>query len=188
MKDNRVSHHLVRYGQLGIVGHFRRSDSVVYPRATKVICRTPRGLELGEVLAEVEDAIDETAVGIEGEVLRRVTAEDELLQQRLILHRDEAYAACQRLLDERNIVAALVDVEVLFDGRNLIFYFLGEITPEAEEITAELAQAYEAKSQIGQFADAIEMGCGPDCGSDATGCSSGACATCVVASACHKPG
>ena len=167
---------------------------MVYPRATRVVCRTPRGLELGEVLAQVEDGIvgadgsDQNAVGIEGEVIRRVTAEDDLLQQRLVLHRDEAFDACQQLLDERNVSAALVDVEVLFDGRNLIFYFLGEIVPEAEAITAELANAYEAKSQIGQFAEALDLGCGPDCGTDdAAGCSSGACATCVVASACDKP-
>jgi hypothetical protein len=145
---------------------------MVYPRATRVVCRTPRGLELGEVLAQVEDGIvgadgsDQNAVGIEGEVIRRVTAEDDLLQQRLVLHRDEAFDACQQLLDERNVSAAVV----------------------AEAITAELANAYEAKSQIGQFAEALDLGCGPDCGTDdAAGCSSGACATCVVASACHKP-
>ena len=185
-----VSKHLVRYGQLGIVGRFRCPDATVYPRSSRVICRTPRGLEVGEVLSPIDDATsaDDVESQMGGEILRKTTSEGDLLQQRLILHRDEAFTACQHLLAEREVETVLVDVEVLFDGRNLIFYFLGEITSEAEAITNELAAAYEAKSQIGQFADTLATGCGPDCGTEeAAGCSSGACATCVVASACHKP-
>ena len=42
-------HHLVRVGALGHVGRFTAVDAVRYPRDSRVVVRTGRGLELGEV-------------------------------------------------------------------------------------------------------------------------------------------
>ena len=50
-----------------------------------------------------------------------------LLAARLEKHRHEAYHACCDLLTEAQIPAVLVDVEHLFDGQGLFFYFLGEV-------------------------------------------------------------
>ena len=36
-----------------------------------------------------------------------------------------------------------MDVEHLFDGRSLFFHFLGDVPPEVEAVTQELAEAYE---------------------------------------------
>ena len=44
-----LGQHFVRIGLLGSVGRFASADSQRYPRAARVICRTPRGLEVGEV-------------------------------------------------------------------------------------------------------------------------------------------
>ena len=65
-------------------------------------------------------------------------------------------------------------------------FFLGEVSPQIEILTRELAEAYESKVQFRQFTDAVERGCGPDCGTDAAaGCgTSGGCSTCAIASAC----
>ncbi len=41
-----------------------------------------------------------------------------------------------------------MEVEYLFDGRTLCFYFLGEMTPELDVVTAELAEVYEAEAQL----------------------------------------
>ena len=78
-----------------------------------------------------------------------------------------------------------MDVEHLFDGASLYFYFLGEVTSQIEAITRELADAYDSKVQFRQFADAVERGCGPDCGTEAAeGCGTG-CSSCAIASACQ---
>jgi hypothetical protein len=82
--------------------------------------------------------------------------------------------------------AVLMDVEHLFDGQTLLFYFLGEITPELEALTDELAELYELHVQFRRFAEAVTTGCGPGCGTEAAtggGCTS--CGTgCAVAGAC----
>ena len=174
--------HLVRVGQLGHIGRF--TSSVRYARGSRVLCRTRRGIEAGEVLALAGDGSGES----DGQLLRRMTTADELLLARLERHRDEAYAACAGMLRERGIPAVLMDVEHLFDGQSLYFYFLGEVTPELDQITGELAETYETKVQFRKFAEAVTAGCGPGCGTEASGagCGSGGCSTCAVA--CGKRG
>jgi hypothetical protein len=163
------------------------ADAVCYPRRTRVICRTARGVELGEVLSSAPS--DE--VGAEdGLILRGVTIEDDLLLERLERKRHDAFLACERLLQERGVPDLLIDVEHLFDGEALYFYFLGEPSPAATQLTQELAEAYDAQAQIRQFADTLTAGCGPGCGTEEAenGCGSGAvgCSTCAVLSACAK--
>jgi cell fate regulator YaaT (PSP1 superfamily) len=179
--------HLVRVGALGTVGWFAAADHARYPRRTRVVCRTKRGLEVGEVLAENEAQQASAAEAPSlGTLLRRLSVEDDLLLARLDRHRHEAWEACSRLIEKRSIPAVLIDVEPLFDGSSLIFYFLGEVTAEIEVLTADLAETYESKVQFRKFAETLEEGCGPGCGTDeAAGCGTG-CASCAVAAACHK--
>jgi hypothetical protein len=177
--------HLVRVGALGQVGRFAAVDAMRYPRHSRVIVRTRRGLELGDVLSPPDDSDDGRAFA-DGEILRRMTIEDELLEARLEKHRRAAYEACAALLDENGIGAVLVDVEHLFDGQGLFFYFLGDVPPELESYTERLAETYEAKVQFRKFTETLIEGCGPGCGTEEVkgrgGCE--ACTSCAVASAC----
>ena len=49
-----------------------------------------------------------------------------------------------------------MDVEHLFDGQTLLFYFLGEMTPELEAITGELAELYETHVQFRRFSRSVD--------------------------------
>lgn len=176
--------HLVRVGALGAVGSFTSVDAVLYPRASRVVVRTGRGLEVGEVLAG-PDA--ETHLDSDGSILRGITVEDDLLLARLERNRAEAYEACANRLAELNLSVALMDVEQLFDARTLVFYFLGEMTPEVAAVTAELADLYESRVQIQKFVDAVNEGCGPGCGTDAAAGCKTCVAGCAISAACsHK--
>lgn len=177
--------HVVRYGLLGHLGRFASVDAVRYPRASRVVLRTGRGLEVGQIVAEPEDRPGWSAADATGQILRRMTVQDELLEARLDRRRHEAFDACSQLLTSRGIDAALVDVEHLLDGEGLFFYFLGDPPREMAEITGELASTYEAAVEFRQFVDTLTEGCGPGCGTEAAtggGCST--CSGCSVASAC----
>ena len=177
-------HHLIRVGAMGHVGRFVAVDATRYPRRTRVIVRTVRGLEIGEVLAPPAQDSDGAA---DGAILRGMTVEDQLLEVRLEKNRQRAFTACADLLARRQLRATLLDVEQLFDGRRLFFYFLGDVQPEVAALTHELADAYDAEVQMRKFSAMLTAGCGPGCGTDAAiggGC--GSCgAGCAVAGACR---
>ncbi|MDG2382425.1 MAG: PSP1 C-terminal domain-containing protein [Pirellulaceae bacterium] len=182
--NNLLAIHFVRIGLLGHIGRFTAADRQQYAHGRRVVCRTSRGLEIGEVLGMADEFSSDSVA--DGTLLRSVTPEDELLLARIEKHQEQAYAECVSLLTEREINATLMDVEHLFDGQSLYFYFLGEVTPEIESITRDLSEAYESKVQFRQFADAVSRGCGPDCGTEsASGCGTG-CGSCSIASACHS--
>lgn len=174
--------HLVRVGTLGAVGRFTAVDAVCYPRYSRVVVRTPRGLELGEVLTPSDQVLSDAPA--DGSILRGVTVEDQLLVARLTKNGNEAFAACSARIAERNLPAVLMEVEPLFDGQTLVFYFLGDMTPELETLTSELAELYESHAQVRRFTEAVTVGCGPDCGTQDGGecksCASG----CAIAGAC----
>lgn len=193
--------HLVRLGPFGHVGRFLPVEAAQYARGSRVVCRTRRGLEVGQVLAVDSSATAMTPAApsarnfmqpnADGELLRKVTVEDDLLLARIEQRKQEAFDACTRLLTERGISAALMDVEHLFDGQSLYFYFLGSPPAEAELLTAELAAAYDSAVEFQKFTDAVEVGCGPHCGTEeAAGCgsgnASGGCSSCLIAAACAK--
>jgi hypothetical protein len=88
-------------------------------------------------------------------------------------------------LQERGVNAVLVDVEHLFDGQGLYFYFLGDVPDEVSAMTDELAEAWEARVQFRRFTERLTNGCGPDCGTGASQCGAacgtgGGCSTCAV--------
>jgi hypothetical protein len=176
-----LGQHFVRVGILGSVGRFAAADRQRYARGARVICRTPRGLEVGQVLSAADAKGDQPC---DGTLLRRATVQDDLLIARLEKNRDEAFAACSQRLLQLDCPAVLLDVEHLFDGQSLYFYFLGDSTSQLDALTAELAEVYEAKAQLQKFAETLTAGCGPHCGTDeATGCGS-ACGSCAVSGAC----
>lgn len=175
--------HLARYGQFGYLGLFQAVDAAVYPRNARVVLRTPRGLEIGRVVAPPDDLA--THGPADGQILRHITAADDLLAERLARRRDDAFVACQALLAAEGIETPLIDVEHLLDGEKLYFYFLGDPPPQAAEITDRLASTYEAAVEFRKFAETLAEGCGPGCGEEKAGdggCSS--CGGCAVASAC----
>ncbi|MGE3410592.1 MAG: PSP1 C-terminal domain-containing protein [Pirellulales bacterium] len=177
-----MSHHLLRVGVLGNVGRFASADAVRYPRGTRVIARTVRGLETAEVLSHAAATQGEP----DGLILRGMTVEDDLLDARLRKNRSEALAACEDRIRQHGLSADLLDVEHLFDGESLYFYFLGDAPPELAGLTAELASLYEAQVQFRRFSEAVETGCGPGCGTDeATGhCGTSYATSCAIAGAC----
>lgn len=196
-----------------MIGRFAAVDARVYPHRSRVIVRSGRGLEQGLVLsppaemsrvddpglaatdvAEAPTAVDVAPTDVarsnvepgDGVILRGMTVEDELLAARLEANKAEAFAACAARLETLDEPATLIDVECLFDGRTMVFYFLGEMTARLEALTSELAELYDGTAQIRKFGEVLATGCGPDCGTEKAeggGCSS--CGTgCAVASAC----
>lgn len=185
----------IRVGSMGELWHCATADESEYRRGERVVCRTPRGLEIGTITApgqtpaataEAEEHSPRRP--LDGKILRRTTTEDELLDARLLRYKRQAVEGCRREIAERGHGATLIDVDHLFDGRTLIFYFLGEIDEELQGLTESLSSLYEQRVRTKHFAKLLAQGCGPGCGTEAKGgCgTSGGCAVCLAAAACGK--
>jgi cell fate regulator YaaT (PSP1 superfamily) len=183
--------HFVKIGLMGVLGKFEASDFRTYSRDQRVICRTRRGLEWGTVVCDIghRDSDDrqvtsDATVTSDGQLLRTTTPDDEMIVERLDRFRDRAFEACRELLAKRDLRVTLVDVEHLFDGESLFFYFLGETDSRIEAITEELAEAYDRKVRFKKFAESLSQGCGPTCGTEESSCKSSGCGSCALSGSC----
>ena len=178
--------HLVKIGLLCQIGRFTSVDGRLFNRHDEVVCRTSRGLEVGLVLCPID--IKTTQQELDGQLLRPVTPDDRLILNRIHRFRDKAFIACNQLIEQRGLEAVLVDVEHLFDGQSVYFYFLGEVSEAVHNLTTELGAEYEKKVRFRKFAETLAQGCGPDCGTGAAKCSSAGCSTCGISGACKTGG
>lgn len=183
--DFRFMHPVfVRIGSLAEV-HAATAGGPI-DRGRRVIVRTARGIELGEVVGPrragdlAGDSSRESTPTVR--VVRPTTEEDELLIRRLDRHKRRAVEECREALSDSGSTACLLDVDQLFDGGTLIMHFLGEVDSVAQSITRSIAEKYESIVRSRHFAKLLSDGCGPDCGTaEGGGCgTSGGCAGCAV--------
>jgi len=170
--------------RLGTRGECRpvASGWVALHRGDRIVCRTDRGLELGQVLSACVSDHEEPV----GRWVRRAQPEDELLWSKLQELSFEAAEACQSYLREQRSSDVLLDVEPLLDGKTLYFHFLGEPSVGLAAHLEQLVDVYQMSVAGSQFAMAVEQGCGPECGTSSKGsCGSGGCSSCAVVKRCR---
>ncbi len=177
--------YFARVGLLGQIGRFLAVDSMLYGRGERVICRTARGIESAEILGPLRNhyPLDQ----FDGQLLRRFTVEDKILWSNLSVLASEARDACQAWLEQRQLGGLLIDVEPLLDGRTLYFHFLADVPDEVQQHIDGLASVYERQVRKSKFAQLLESGCGPGCGTAEAknGCGTrGGCAVCQIAKRC----
>ncbi len=153
-------------------------------RGERIICRTARGIEMGEVLATTQPEYIECAAP--GTFIRKSRPEDQLLWRQLTSLSVDANVACQAFLKVKASPDVLLEVEPLIDGRTLYFHFLGSPSPETDLHVQELSEIYQKSVASSRFAALLEHGCGPGCGTkEKSGCGTGGgCAVCAIAGGC----
>lgn len=185
---NSVDHDLYLV-QCGANAEIYRLDSTNkgLNRAMEVIVRTDRGLELGKILGSAswlgcKDLLT-------AKFVRRCQPEDRLLWGQLVALSQDSAKACQKFLEDRGSPDVLIEVEPLLDGKTIFFHFLGEISSSTEDYVEQLAEVYRNEIASSKFANQLETGCGPGCGTSAKsscGTSSG-CSTCSLRGGCSIP-
>ena len=180
---DRTGLYLVRFGTQREVIQVQ-AGAISLSRGEHIICRTPRGIEMGEVLAATHPEYIETATA--SKYIRKSRPDDELLWRQLTSLSVKASTACQAFLYGQAIPDVLLEVEPLFDGRTLYFHFLGTPSYETEQHVQELSDIYQKSVASSRFASLLEHGCGPGCGTkEKSGCGTGGgWAVCAIAGGC----
>ena len=161
-------HYIVRHGVMRFLGDYEPAQDARYWRNDDVILETERGLEVGEVLSEATPRalqyIDEPTRGI---ILRAMTNDD---RNRLLdtqAREEHAFRCCGEFIRQRQLQMELVDVEQLFGGERIIFYFLAEKRVDFRELVKDLAREYRTRidmRQIGVRDEAKLLADYGDCG------------------------
>lgn len=167
MPDSKLT--LVRYGSVPEVARFVLRDQPLPARGERVVVRTHRGLQLGELLEQVRGEDED----IDFELVRIATPDD-TAQARLLQTQCEAefYEWCRRLI-LWNLPLELIDLERTLDDEKLILYVLTDRGPA----TTQLA-LYAAAEGLGLIevqpvsaAGLVTVPSGGGCGSGGCGCS-----------------
>ncbi|KKM13132.1 hypothetical protein LCGC14_1719330 [marine sediment metagenome] len=141
----------IRYGIL------RNIENVYTPTPTlrkgdKVVIRSSRGVELGEVVSQPQEVDDKTVVQNMGEVLYKVTEEDKKKQKEIEEEKiPSEFSLCQKKIKEHNLPMKLASVEHLFGSKKIIFYFLAKGRVDFRELVKDLAKEYKSRIEMKQI-------------------------------------
>lgn len=138
---------MVRYGAMASVESLTAEFSGLR-MGDNCIVRTPRGVEVGRILAPLRP--EEGNAG--GEILRRMNSDDEKKAETI---REEyeprEFEFCRKRMQERGLPMKLVSVEHLFGGTKIIFYFLAEGRVDFRDLVKDLAQEYRTRIEMRQI-------------------------------------
>jgi cell fate regulator YaaT (PSP1 superfamily) len=158
--------YIVRYGLVRLLGVFEASDE--YARGKKIIARTDRGLEAGEVLCEATDQTVESLGEVcHGQILRQMTADDSNEIIRIHEQQSQQLAICQKSIDKLDLKMQLIEVEHIFGGERIIVYYLADGRVDFRELVRMLAGEFQTRiemRQIGVRDEAKLMADYGDCG------------------------
>ncbi len=145
--------YVVRYGSTRIVAEFSTKESTDFLRNSQVIVRSDRGIEWGEVLCESSENARKHLgeKGNRGRILREASDAD--LQTRDEVRRKERqeFDGCREMISERKLQMQLVDVEHIFGGERLIFYYLAEQRVDFRELVKALAKRFRTRIEMRQI-------------------------------------
>jgi cell fate regulator YaaT (PSP1 superfamily) len=144
--------YVVRYGVMRSLGVFTTGRGDTYGRGDRVIARTDRGLESGEILCEATDALVEKMTDPRrGQVLRAMSADDERDAQRLSEQQAREFELCRERITALTLPMELVDVEHLFGGERIVIYYLSENRVDFRDLVKVLASEFQTRIEMRQI-------------------------------------
>jgi cell fate regulator YaaT (PSP1 superfamily) len=150
--DARKPRYIVRHGVMRFLGQFEPREADRYARGARIVVRTERGLEVGEVLCEsTPRAVEYLSEPTHGSIVRLVGVEDQCQIERLADSERAAFDACCKFIGQRKLQMELVDVEWLFGGERIVFYFLAEKRVDFRELVKDLARQFQTRIEMRQI-------------------------------------
>lgn len=147
-----AANYIVRHGVMRFLGQFAPSDNRVYARGERVVVRTDRGQEVGDVLWEATPrALELLITPTQGQILRSLTHEDRVRVDSLRVTAGEEFDRCREMVGLKNLQMELVDVEHLHGGERIVFYFLAEKRVDFRELVKELAREFKTRIEMRQI-------------------------------------
>jgi len=147
-----MSKYVVRHGVMRQIGVFASSRGETFGRSVRVIARTQRGLEAGEVLCEAtEHAVASLQKPTHGQILRKMTHQDELELRKMHDQERGELDVCQKHIERLKLEMKLVDIEHVFGGERVVVYYLAENRVDFRELVRSLASEFQTRIEMRQI-------------------------------------
>ncbi len=145
--------YIVRYGLQRSLGTFTVKGQLRFARNTEVIIRSDRGMEWGIVLSPASERTNEY-LGIKevkGRLVREVNEEyrDEWDKVRQL--EKEEFDGAREIIADQKLQMELVDVEHIFGGERIVFYYLAEKRVDFRELVKMLAKQFRSRIEMRQI-------------------------------------
>lgn len=128
----------------------RAKDS--YARGQKIIARTHRGQEHGEVLCEATDhVLGQMEDPKTGQILRLATSDDQVEMRHLAQEQQDEHALCRQRIAEASLDMQLIDIEHLYGGERVVIYYLAEQRVDFRELVKTLAKDFRTRVEMRQI-------------------------------------
>lgn len=145
--------YVVRYGSMRHLGEFSGRRNQPLARGEDVIVRSDRGVEFGNVLCEAT----EKTKGFLGErartgrILRVASDEDRRSLEELSDREKSYFVGGGQMIAERKLQMQLVDVEQVFGGERIVFYYLAEKRVDFRELVKQMAREFNTRIEMRQI-------------------------------------
>ncbi len=145
--------YVVRYGSMRHLGVFSCRARDRYARGQRVIARTGRGQESGEVLCEAtEHVVSQMGKDPQtGQILRLESADDGVELRRLHNQEESEHETCERRIAELGLDMKLIKIERLYGGERVVVYYLSEDRVDFRELVKILAKDLQTRVEMRQI-------------------------------------
>jgi cell fate regulator YaaT (PSP1 superfamily) len=180
---------LVRYGRMDTLGWFEHNETRIPRVPTRVVIKTDRGLELGQLVGQLcpykagqfklsqdqvnkyfEEGEIDCSCDLVGKFVRYATAEDLSEERHLRKIAEEEMDYCVRFTKELELPMKIVDAEHVFGGERIIFYFMSDGRVDFRQLVKRLAREYQTRIEMRQIGSRDEAKlladyetCGQEC-------------------------
>ena len=160
---------LVRYGRIRLTGQFRHSERKLPSVYTKVVVQTDRGLEIGEIISpsaahsgcsctipqpHLDSFVKRSGPDYPflrtGRMVRLATVQDLNEHRHIEEQALREGVRFKELAKQQKLQLKLVDVEHLFGGDRIIYYFMAEGRVDFRQLVKQLAQEYSTRIEMRQ--------------------------------------
>jgi cell fate regulator YaaT (PSP1 superfamily) len=143
--------YVVRYGSTRALGLFSPRGQDRYLRGQRVVARTPRGLEAGDVLCEATDEQASRLSGAPGgQILRELSPDDSNELSHIHTKERGEFEVSLNHVRRLGLRMTLLDVEHLFGGERVVIYYLAEERVDFRELVKALASEFQTRIEMRQ--------------------------------------
>lgn len=151
--QTEATKYVVRYGAMRQLGEFSAKRQHPVRRGDNVVVRSERGVEFGIVLCVANDKTNEyLGKNVRtGRILRTASDEDRRSLEEVAEREKAFFTNGQAMIDGRSLQMQLVDVEQVFGGERIVFYYLAEKRVDFRELVKQMAREFNTRIEMRQI-------------------------------------